>query len=208
VLPKLYAILDAELSARRGLDPLHLADVWLEAGVRLFQLRAKRLASGPFFTLASALAERARASGATFIVNDRADIAAASGAAGVHLGQDDLGPADVNLLQPSLSVIGVSTHSAAQLDAALTQPVTYVAIGPVFPTATKARPDPVVGLEGVRQAVTRAAGLPVVAIGGITLERAPKVQAAGATSVAVISDLLEGDPARRVRAFLDTLRET
>jgi thiamine-phosphate pyrophosphorylase len=201
-LPPIYAILDAELCAERAIDPIQLADIWIEAGVRLFQLRAKALGGGEFLKLAIELAARAERAGATFIVNDRADIAAASRAAGVHLGQDDLPPRDVRPLLAPTAVVGLSTHNRAQVDDGLRQPVSYLAIGPVFATRSKANPDPVVGLDGVRRAVEQSGPMPVVAIGGITLERVPEVLRTGVTSVAVISDLLEGDPSTRARQFL------
>lgn len=208
MFPRLYAILDVDIAHARHLDAVALADVWLSAGVRLFQLRAKTMAAGPMFDLACVLVDKARAAGATFIVNDRVDVAAMSGADGVHVGQDDLPPADARRLMPAPALVGVSTHNDAQVQAAVREPVSYVAIGPVFGTVSKANPDPVVGLEGVRlaHAQTAGVGLPLVAIGGITLERAPRVIEAGASSLAVISDLLDAHPAERVRAFLRAIR--
>ncbi len=142
------------------------------------------------------------------IVNDRADIARLSGASGVHVGQDDLPPSAVRRLLGDRAIVGLSTHTPAQIAAAIAEPVDYVAIGPVYGTRTKDTGYDAVGLEMVRAAADAAGprGLPVVAIGGITLERAPAVIAAGAASVAVITDLLiDGDPARRARAFVDRL---
>jgi thiamine-phosphate pyrophosphorylase len=208
VFPRLYAILDIDLLEQRRLEPLRVLDVWLDAGVRLIQLRAKTMASGAMLALAETSVERTRAAGATFVVNDRADIAKLAGADGVHLGQDDLSPADVRrVLLPPPAIVGLSTHNDTQARDACAQPISYLAIGPVFATTSKTRPDPVVGLDGVRMAVACATphALPVVAIGGITLERAPSVIAAGASSVAVISDLLADDLAARARAFVDAL---
>jgi thiamine-phosphate pyrophosphorylase len=142
------------------------------------------------------------------VVNDRADIARLSGADGVHVGQEDLPPAAVRALVGDVSNVGLSTHTTGQVDAAVRQPVTYIAIGPVFGTATKATGYEKVGLEMVGEAARRASarGLPLVAIGGITLENAISVLAAGAASVAVIGDLLAGgDPEARVRAFVEHL---
>lgn len=208
-LPRLYAILDTDRLYARGLDPLALADIWLDAGVRLFQLRAKTMASGAMLELAEALARRAEAAGATFVVNDRADIARLAGAGGLHVGQTDLDPADARLVVGATMAIGRSTHTEAQVRAALDEPIDYLAIGPVFGTTSKDRPDPLVGLDGVRMAARLAsaggARRPVVAIGGITIETAPEVIAAGAASVAVIADLLIGDPATRIRDYLDAL---
>jgi thiamine-phosphate pyrophosphorylase len=208
VFPRLYAILDIDLLEQRRLDPLRVLDVWLDAGVRLIQLRAKTMASGATLVLAETIVERTRAAGARFIVNDRADIATLAGADGVHLGQDDLRPADVRrVLLPPPAIVGLSTHNDTQARDACAQPISYLAIGPVFATTSKTRPDPVVGLDGVRMAVACATphALPVVAIGGITLERAPSVIAAGASSVAVISDLLADDLAECARVFVDAL---
>jgi thiamine-phosphate pyrophosphorylase len=163
------------------------------------------MASGPMLELAEALARRAEAAGATFVVNDRADIARLAGAGGLHVGQTDLAPADARVVVGADMPIGRSTHTEAQVRAALAEPIDYLAIGPVFGTRSKDRPDPTVGLEGVRMAVrlasAGAAPRPVVAIGGITLETAPSVLAAGAASVAVIADLLAGDPATRIRQW-------
>ena len=203
----LYAILDVDLSTSRGLTPLHLFRIWLDAGVRQVQLRAKTLASGAFLELADQMARDARAAGITFIVNDRADIAAMSQAGGVHVGQDDLTPAEARTVVGPDALVGVSTHNSSQVEAALASPANYLAIGPVFETASKDRPDPVVGLAGVRaaSALTRAAGHPLVAIGGISLDRAPAVIEAGADAVAVISDLVTADPSRRCREYMKAL---
>jgi len=199
----LYAILDVDLTHSRGLKPLHVVDAWLAAGVRLIQLRAKTLGSGPMLELAETLQRRVSATDALFIVNDRADIARMSGAAGVHVGQEDLAPSDARQVVGDDAIVGVSTHSAAQLEVAVSEPVDYIAIGPVFGTASKERADPVVGLEGVRRAklIARDQGRPLVAIGGITLERASSVIQAGADVIAVISDLLAENLEERARAF-------
>jgi len=154
------------------------------------------------------MAAACRQAGALFIVNDRADVARLAQAAGVHLGQDDLTPADARELLPDAAWIGLSTHSDAQVAAGLASAATYLATGPVFATHTKAHADPVVGLEGVRRAAARVAAgpRPLVAIGGIALESAPAVLAAGADSAAVVSDLLVGDDvAGRARAFVRAL---
>jgi thiamine-phosphate pyrophosphorylase len=205
--PRLYAILDVDAAAARGLAPLSLLEAWLGAGVRLVQLRAKGLGTGAFLELADAALVATQAAGALLIINDRVDVAALSGADGVHVGQDDLGPHQVRRLLGDAAIVGVSTHTDAQLHAALAGPATYIAIGPVFSTMTKARPDPVVGLDGVRAARERLAGTarPLVAIGGITVETAGSVIDAGADSVAVIADLLTADPGVRARQMLQTL---
>jgi thiamine-phosphate pyrophosphorylase len=138
------------------------------------------------------------------IVNDRADLARLAGAAGVHVGQDDLSPAEVRSILGPDALVGLSTHTETQVDDALRQPVTYIAVGPVFETRTKATGYEARGLGLVRYAAGR--GTPVVAIGGITLERTASVVAAGASAVAVITDLFAGESAEtRTRAFLDEL---
>jgi thiamine-phosphate pyrophosphorylase len=207
-LPPFYAILDVDLVAARGFTPADVVQQWLDAGVRLVQLRAKNLSLGPFLDLAIPMAELCRKAGARFIVNDRADVARLSNADGVHLGQQDLGPDEVRLMLPPGSWIGLSTHNDEQLSAGLATAATYLATGPVFATRTKTNPDPAIGLAGVRRAATQlpASSRPLVAIGGITLETAPAVLAAGAQSVAVISDLLvDEDVAGRARAFVRAL---
>jgi len=204
----LYAILDVNLATSRGWAPLVLCRLWIDAGVRQIQLRAKTLASGAFLDLADEMARATRPAGVTFIVNDRADIAVMSRADGVHVGQDDLTPAAARTVVGPDALVGISTHSIAQVTAALAGPSSYLAIGPVFETASKARPDPVVGLAGVRLAAdsTGPARRPLVAIGGITLDRAPAVIEAGADAVAVIADLVTADPSRRCREYLKALQ--
>lgn len=141
--------------------------------------------------MAARVAELCRRAGALFIINDRADVASLL-EAGLHVGQDDLPPALARRLIGRERVLGFSTHNLEQLVAGFGEPVDYLAFGPVFPTTTKENPDPTVGLGLLRSACEQAreAGLPVVAIGGITRSRALDVLAAGADSIAVISDLL------------------
>src|SRR5262245_12906481 len=171
----------------------------MEGGARCLQIRAKELPSGRFLDLCDTITEAARLYGAVVIVNDRPDLALMSKAAGVHVGQDDLPPARVRSLLGPDAVIGFSTHTSEQIDRAPREPDDYIAIGPVFGTRTEETGYDAVGLLQVSDAARRSNGLPVVAIGGITLDRAASVWAAGASSVAVISDLLEGgDPAGRV----------
>jgi thiamine-phosphate pyrophosphorylase len=203
---KLYGILDTDLLAARGLAPIDVCDVWLEGGIRLIQLRAKALPSGEMLTLAEALRERTRPAGAQLIINDRADIAAMCGADGVHAGQDDLAPEEIRRLVGDLAIVGLSTHTDAQVAIAVTKRVSYVAVGPVFGTRTKETGYDAVGLEFVQRAavVVHAVGLPLVAIGGIDVTRARAVLDAGADSVAVISDLVGhtlGETKARVEAW-------
>lgn len=137
------------------------------------------------------------------MINDRPDIARLARADGVHVGQDDLSVEDTRALLGPEAIVGVSTHDETQIDAAARTSATYLAIGPVYATHTKDTGYTARGLDLVRRAA--ATGRPVVAIGGMTLERAPDVLAAGAASVAVISDLLVGDPEARVRQYLGRL---
>jgi thiamine-phosphate pyrophosphorylase len=208
MLSPLCAIVDADAAACAGWTALDLARAYLDGGARFLQLRAKRLPGGALLELASALVASARPAGAVVIVNDRADIARLSDADGVHVGQDDLRPAAARALVGAAAVVGVSTHTAAQLDAAMNEPISYLAIGPVFVTTTKETGYRAVGIEMVRAAADRARprALPVVAIGGITIDTAPATIEAGAAAVAVIGDLLSsGNPGRRVREYLDRL---
>lgn len=206
-LSPLYTIVDVDVCAARGRQPRDVMRAYLAGGARLIQLRAKTLPSGAFLELASALVEDAAGAGATLIVNDRADIAQLSEAAGVHVGQDDLSPVDVRRVVGAQAIVGRSTHTPEQIARATREPISYLAIGPTFATATKATGYDAIGVEGVADAVRAAtpAGLPVVAIGGITLATAPRVIAAGAAAVAVITDLLDDDPERRVRQYLSAL---
>jgi thiamine-phosphate pyrophosphorylase len=184
-----------------------VARALLSAGASVIQLRCKSLASGAFLDLANRILDDTRAAGALLIVNDRADVAALSGADGLHVGQDDLSPADARSVIGATPVLGLSTHTKEQWEGAVLEPISYMAIGPAFATGTKETGYSAVGLGviGVASAAAAARGLPTVAIGGITLENAASVIAAGAASVAVISDLLKGDPESRCRAFLRVL---
>ena len=205
---RLYAVCDAEVCTRAGWRLSDFAAACLAGGATLLQVRAKTLGSRDFLAAARVIVARAAAADATVIVNDRADIARLSGAAGVHLGQDDLSPGMVRPLIGAGAQIGLSTHTRAQIDASMSEPVQYIAIGPVFATRTKATGYNPVGLSMVAGAAAMASsrGRDLVAIGGITLENAADVIAAGASAVAVISDLLVGnDPAARTRACLERL---
>lgn len=205
-LPKLYPITDRRLS---GLSHAEQVERLCEGGARLVQLREKHLSPREFYSEAEGALRVARGRGAKLIINDRADIALALGADGVHLGQDDMPPEAARALLGRGAVIGFSTHGVEQSVAAARLPVDYVAIGPVFATSSKENPDPTVGLEGVRLARRAVGRVPLVAIGGITRENAPSVLDAGADSVALIGALLAtGDPAeitRRTRDFLARL---
>jgi len=205
---KLNAIVDDDVATRAGWNVIDLARAYLEGGATFLQLRAKQRSSAWLLDVSDQLVVLARASNAQIIVNDRADVAQMSGAAGVHVGQDDLPPEAVRRLVGLGRIIGFSTHSTAQIDHAVEQPVDYVAVGPVFGTASKDTGYDAVGLRLVEEAATRARrrGLRIVAIGGITLDRAADVIGAGADAVAVIADLLStGDPRARVAQYLDKL---
>jgi thiamine-phosphate pyrophosphorylase len=195
-----YAILDVRDLAGGRIDDavsmglLARAEELLAAGPCCLQLRAKRLGGADFLALARALAPLCRRAAVPFCVNDRLDVALAAGAQAVdmlHVGQEDLALGDVRRVLEAASrqlMVGVSTHSLAQARAAAAGGADYIGFGPVFRTGTKERPDPVVGLEGLRQ-VTAALDLPVVAIGGITRAAVGAVVAAGAAAAAVIGDI-------------------
>jgi thiamine-phosphate pyrophosphorylase len=227
VFPPLYAIVDVELTSHlvNGLSSGHgfsraekpepsgvltpegsaaikLAVTLADAGVKLIQLRDKKSSSWQFFTTANAMAHALIPRGIQFVVNDRADIAAIVGASGVHVGQDDLPVEDARKLCRPPMWVGVSTHNIAQLQQAIATSADYIAVGPIFATQTKENPDPVVGLDLIREA-RKMTQKPLVAIGGITLENAADVYAAGADSIAVIRDLaLATDPAAQARKYL------
>jgi thiamine-phosphate pyrophosphorylase len=202
--PFFYPIIDTEVCRARGLDAGDLAEACLRAGARVLQLRAKDDSTAAMLTLADRIVAAAKPLGALVIVNDRADVALMSGADGVHVGQEDLPVEAVrDMLGPS-AIIGVSTHNPEQIDRALETSASYVAVGPVFATGTKDTGYSARGLDLVASAAGR--GKPVVAIGGITLERARAVAAAGASGIAVITDLLAADGAEaQVRRFVAAL---
>lgn len=203
-LPKLYPITDRRLS---GLTHAEQVARLCEGGARLVQLREKELAAREFHAEAVEALRVARSFGAKLIINDRADVALVVGADGVHLGQGDMPPSAARLVLGAGKIVGFSTHSVGQAVEAARLPIDYVAVGPVFDTSSKENPDPVVGLEGIRRVRAAVGGaVRLVAIGGVTLERAPFVLEAGADSVAVIGALVNtSDPAeitRRTRDFL------
>jgi thiamine-phosphate pyrophosphorylase len=190
----LYAIVDLGLLEARGVDPIEFVQAVLRARPAAVQLRAKQAASRDTLSLLRALAPMCRAVAVPLVANDRPDWAILAGCDMVHVGQSDTPIDEVRRLAPGLG-IGVSTHTPEQLDAAVAARPTYVAYGPVFETSTKKDPDPVVGIAGLREAYVRAgvAGVSLVAIGGITRERASALVGI-ADAVAVVSELLP--PAR------------
>ena len=183
--PKLYVILDQALLQAPATQS---ADQLLAAGVRLVQYRHKAGSARESLDTSRELVSIAVPRGAQVIVNDRPDIAVLAGAAGVHVGHDDLNVEQARNLVGSAKWVGVSTHNVEQFRRAAATSADYIAVGPVFSTSSKTNPDPIVGLALIRQ-VRALTAKPIVAIGGITLERAPEVIAAGADSIAVISDI-------------------
>jgi thiamine-phosphate pyrophosphorylase len=181
-----YAILDV---ATPVLDPEEVtarARQLLAARPCCLQLRGKRLTAAALRDAAGRVGGQCREAGVLFCVNDRLDVALAAGADLVHVGQDDLPLADARRVAGARLAIGVSTHNLEQARAAAAAGADYIGFGPVFATRTKERPDPVVGLEGLR-AVAGMVSVPVVAIGGIELDSVALVAAAGASAAAVIS---------------------
>jgi thiamine-phosphate pyrophosphorylase len=192
-----YPILDTETAARRRIDPVAAAEQILEGGAGILQFRHKGFFSRDVFDRARQIAALCRGVDALFVINDRADIAKLLDGA-LHLGQDDLAPADARRVLGDGAVIGFSNHNEAQLRAAADQPVDYLALGPIFGTSSKLNPDPVVGLEELRR-LRLLTTRPLVAIGGITRANARSVIEAGADSVAVIGDLFPEDGRIRAR---------
>jgi len=202
VLPRLYVILDAALLTAPETE---CAQKLAAAGVRLLQYRNKRASARELFESSKGLSSLLIPQDVIFVLNDRADVASAVEASGVHLGQEDLrAEAARSVIGPG-KLLGVSTHNLEQFKEAAATSAHYVAVGPVFSTSSKANPDPVVRIEFISSA-RALMGKPIVAIGGITLERAAEVIQAGADSVAVISDiLLARDPGQRARQYIEVL---
>ena len=201
-LPKIYPITDRQLS---GLSHAEQVRRLINGGATFVQLREKHLPAIDFLRDAEAASKVAGNHRVTLIINDRVDIAMASGARGVHLGQDDMPVEAARRLLRDDALIGFSTHTQLQMEAAVRLPIDYVAFGPIFTTRTKQDHDPTVGLEQLRAARDIAADLPLVAIGGITSANVQAVLEAGADSVAVISSVV-GEPAeieQNMRRMLD-----
>jgi len=202
VLPRLYVILDAALLT---VPETECAQKLVVAGVRLLQYRNKRASARELFECAKRLSSILIPQGVTFVVNDRADVAWAADASGVHVGQEDLRAEAARSVIGTGKLLGVSTHTLEQFEEAAVTSADYAAVGPVFSTSTKANPDPVVGSELIRR-IRPLTDKPIVAIGGITLDRAVEVIQAGADCVAVISDiLLARDPGQRARQYIELL---
>jgi thiamine-phosphate pyrophosphorylase len=202
VLPRLYVILDAALiTSPEGDCALSLA----EAGVRLLQYRDKRAPARQYLDSSRQLTELLRPRSVSLIVNDRPDVAFLAGAKGVHVGQEDLDVEEARRVAGPDKLVGVSTHDLEQFERAASSSADYIAVGPVYTTSTKANPAPVVGVDFLRR-VRPLTDKPIVAIGGITLERAAAAVEAGADCVAVISGILSApEPGQRVRQYIIAL---
>jgi thiamine-phosphate pyrophosphorylase len=206
LLPRLYAIIDrdcfaAESDARLAIS--QFARELMAGGVTLIQYRNKSGSAREMLSHARELQRICAGTDARLMMNDRADLCLAAGFHGVHVGQDDLSPAAARMVVGAQRWVGVSTHNPEQVAEADLWPVDYIAIGPVFVTGSKARPDPVIGLEGVRKA-RQLTNKPLVAIGGITRENCRSVIEAGADAVAVIADLLK-EPQKAAAEILRTM---
>ncbi|MBX6394111.1 MAG: thiamine phosphate synthase [Alicyclobacillaceae bacterium] len=196
----LYAVTDERFYRGRTLE--EVARAWIAGGVRCIQLREKSMNARELLEAGRLLRRLTREAGVLFIVNDRADIAAALDADGVHLGQEDLPVSAARQILGPDRIIGLSTHSVEEAVEAEKQGADYIGLGPVKATATKTDTRPVVGIEGLRK-VRRAVRLPIVAIGGIETADAEALGEAGADGLAVIRGLLDTeDIAERARQFV------
>jgi thiamine-phosphate pyrophosphorylase len=205
VLPRLYAIIDPTLVTT---SELALAEELAESGVKLIQYRDKKASSRHLFEISCRLSASMSPRGVRFIVNDRPDVALLAGAGGVHVGQEDLGVEEARAICGRQIWVGVSTHTLDQVAAADRTSADYIAFGPIFPTTTKQNPDAVVGTDLLRRA-RQITAKPLVAIGGITLENAAEVYAAGADSLAVVRDLIcAASPGARAREYLEVASST
>lgn len=195
----LYLVADTEFAAGRDLPALVSSAV--EGGATIVQLRAKGLPLRDFLELAAWISGRLDGTGVPLLVNDRVDVALACGAAGVHLGQEDMPVPAARKILGAGRIIGVSVNTEKEAREAEAQGADYIGLGPVFPTSTKETLLAVVGPEGVAQ-IKRALGIPVVAIGGITAANAPEIARAGADGIAVVSAILGAADARKAAAKL------
>jgi thiamine-phosphate diphosphorylase len=203
-LPPLYAIVDP---LDTGRDPVELAAALLAGGARVLQLRLKGSDARRLLEVARAVRLHTRRAGALLIVNDRADVARAAEADGVHLGQDDLPVAAARAILSPGAIVGLSTHDIPQARAGLAAGADYLGVGPIFPTASKADALTARGLDLVG-AVRAVTPLPLVAIGGITADTAPAVRQAGADAIAMIAGLVRApDVGARVRDVMARLAQ-
>ncbi|MFL6447471.1 MAG: thiamine phosphate synthase [Bryobacteraceae bacterium] len=204
-LPRFYPIIDTGALSARNWSVFEFGEVLLQAGVGILQYRHKESWTQTHFNEAKALAGLAREAGAVFVVNDRVDFANLLDAA-VHLGQMDLPPLAARKIGAE-GIIGLSTHNRVQLEAGNEQPANYLALGPIYATKSKAQPDPVVGVDGLRN-LRKLTGKPLVAIGGLTLDNASEVLEAGADSVATVAGILPDELGKLQSLAVEWLRRT
>lgn len=198
-IPKVYPITDCQISGKSHAEQVRLL---VDGGAKIIQLREKKISSRQFYFDAKRAISIAKKHNVKLIINDRADIAYLIEADGLHLGQQDVAPEYARKLLGDKVIIGYSTHNLEQALEAVKMPVDYISVGPIFQTRTKENPDPIVGLEGLERIRKLVRGIPIVAIGGITLQNAKQVLEAGADSVAVISDILSSENiSERMQAF-------
>lgn len=195
----LYLVADAGFAAGRDLPALAAAAV--EGGVTVVQLRAKDLSARDFLSLALEVGGRLKTSGVPLVINDRVDVALACGAAGVHLGQDDMPVTAARKILGKDRLIGVSVNTLEEAMEAEKLGADYVGLGPVYPTATKETDLAILGPEGIAR-IKQVLGIPVVAIGGITAANAPDIARAGADGIAVVSAILGAADPKRAAADL------
>jgi thiamine-phosphate pyrophosphorylase len=202
-IPRFYPILDTAVLRSNGVSVIHAAEALLSAGAKILQYRHKHSWTQPEYDEAKRLADLCHEAGVLFVINDRADFAHLLAAA-LHVGQDDLPPVAARRVIGE-AVMGFSAHNRRQLENGNAEPVEYLSLGPIFATTSKSKPDPVIGIAGLKKLrpLTRK---PLVAIGGITLENAADVVAAGADSVAIISGLLPLET--RAREWVQLLSES
>lgn len=182
---RIYPLTDTHIS---GLSQEKQVAELSSCGARVIQLRAKELSGRQFLAEAAAAVQTARQRDVKIIVNDRVDIALAVSADGVHLGQDDLPPTAARRILGSEAIIGISTHDLEQVKSAVTMPVDYVALGPIFLTTTKESSHPPLGSPAIRAARQLLGDIPLVAIGGISEAETEELLEAGAAALAIISD--------------------
>lgn len=203
-LPPIYPITDKRLANRR--THLSILRELVRGGAKLVQVRDKTTPLSELLQDLKRCVDFAASRGITLLVNDRCDLALSAGAAGVHLGQEDLPPAAARAILGPESIIGFSAHSLEQVRRSRNLPIHYIGFGPVYETSTKEDPQPAVGLKALARAC-RESPVPVVAIGGMGLERIREVQDAGAASIAVISALMKAENlARQMERFLEKAR--
>jgi thiamine-phosphate pyrophosphorylase len=204
-IPRFYPVVDTGTLAKRDWPAVTFSQALLAAGVRILQYRHKEVWMQRHFDEANQIASLAKQAGALFVVNDRVDFANLLDAA-VHLGQTDLPPVAARKIVTE-GIIGFSTHNRVQLEYGNDEPVNYLALGPIYATHSKAQPDPVVGIEGLRS-LRKLTSKPLVAIGGITLANAREVLKGGADSVATVAGVLPEEVGSVESLAAEWLRET